>query len=310
VLFLRSQILSEIFCEVVLTNAHVIYGGLYNSTATSQTRSSTPEQVDEFNKCCMYGSYDRGNCPPQDYAIVPTKYGNIQMETTLDFDGISHKIAYKSNVITGNWRAFTVQFPQKRVFKRGMANGITSGVTVVPVSGELTLKIQPDCGKKFAGPADSGSLVYLLDDDFNVLVPVALHYQTSTDNFSFAIPLWRVFLDIATKQNIVNVKIIFRSPHCKVMDFCRSERESHLKDCTMPPEVIGPDLNFGDGSNTSTIPQWKLATEPSADQLTQPSVQPTSKPSTQPSNQLTTTTTAPTTAAHSYGRYFEKATIS
>jgi hypothetical protein len=184
----------------MLTNAHVIFGGLTDAAiAAAAGNADMIHTLNSFNSTFNWGTYlrDTSTSRHMDYALVRLKSSCYSKATAnnLNSNGQKIEIEKKKDLIISTWESLFVLQKDRIVFKYGMASAVTLGRFVKNVE-QTTLKIKGTPERLFSLPGDSGSLVYLQDEDEDddskkKLIPIALHYQSSDTGFSFAIPLWR-----------------------------------------------------------------------------------------------------------------------
>jgi hypothetical protein len=152
-------------------------------TAAAAGNADMIHTLNSFNSTFNWGTYlrDTSTSRHMDYALVRLKSSCYSKATAnnLNSNGQKIEIEKKKDLIISTWESLFVLQKDRIVFKYGMASAVTLGRFVKNVE-QTTLKIKGTPERLFSLPGDSGSLVYLQDEDEDddskkKLIPIALH---------------------------------------------------------------------------------------------------------------------------------------
>ena len=217
--------------KYILTNAHVAFNGLSRVDGESKEEAAARERATNLlNNHSFQCSYERG--PGQkhmDYAILPCIDSSFDQSlhhyecASLEGD----EFAVLDTVLKGHSlrRTFCgTEFfaalwldleagneSPVRVFKRGIATGVTTGFISKYEKETGSFKIRNEFDGCFSRPGDSGSLVFAWEDGRG-WYPFGLHYSSTASGESFALPLLEVFRHWQGKNSLQGLEVSFVNP--------------------------------------------------------------------------------------------------
>jgi hypothetical protein len=151
---------------LLLTNAHVVFGGLYNCFEGDRHLINSGT-LDKFNQSFLFGTYLRDD-EHMDYTFVRPKRSCFvsQNHNMIEFKDKKYALVREkfSEAVIDAWKVGPACFVGGTVLKCGMCTGVTFGKIHGYDYKKVIFEIQNVDGIPFSAPGDSGSLVYLVEE--------------------------------------------------------------------------------------------------------------------------------------------------
>lgn len=211
--------------NALLTCAHVPFAWLTELyKAVKSTDYTGGKAIDGFNQKFQFAEYVRPLVPEcslfntsLDYALIQIKdqfwHYDVQKDVTeLRIDENEAKQMIKDACrVQDAWESFD-KYKNYTVYKKGIATQVTIG-TINRIANDGCIVIHGKDNKRFSADGDSGSLVFVLEDD--VLVPIGMIFAGDGVGCSFAIPLKTIFERICLLHSWNSVEVSFMNPKIK-----------------------------------------------------------------------------------------------
>jgi hypothetical protein len=149
--------------SLLLTNAHVVFGGLYNCFDDDHP-PDVRRKLPVFNTFFKYGTYLRAE-QHIDYTFIrPKRSCFVSMNhNDITYKGNSYRFPKEPQNVLLAWKSDLRLICGENVLKRGMSTGVTIGMINRFECDKFVFEISNNVdGTPFSAPGDSGSLVYLV----------------------------------------------------------------------------------------------------------------------------------------------------
>eukprot|EP00597_Dinobryon_sp_UTEXLB2267_P002156 CAMPEP_0170062294 /NCGR_PEP_ID=MMETSP0019_2-20121128/3570_1 /TAXON_ID=98059 /ORGANISM="Dinobryon sp., Strain UTEXLB2267" /LENGTH=237 /DNA_ID=CAMNT_0010268397 /DNA_START=1044 /DNA_END=1757 /DNA_ORIENTATION=+ len=201
-----------------LTNAHVAYDKLsHNDVGSEEEQHEINANIDLFNKYNSYAHYVRQEDGDLDYAFIRCaesfKQSSLNGNYTI-FDIQNKKLRFLSSKYYNDlWCEINDSPVGLKVYKRGITTSFTEGIITNFDNSKKAFVVQGVNGIPFSDSGDSGSLVFILNEDTQQLIPFGLVYSGDGDH-SYVLSLWRTLRNFCKKNHLPSVQLKFVNPLC------------------------------------------------------------------------------------------------